>query len=72
MAIYTQVQSLLSLFIIPVQLCYYFCEINGLYCLLIVGLHFSYISAFIFLDLAKHLNSGKQIEAVNRSLMSGK
>lgn len=67
MAIYAQVKSLLILFIIPVQLHYYFCEINGLYCLLIVGLHFSYISAVIILDFVKHFNFGRQIQAVNRS-----
>ena len=55
-----------------VQLCYCFCEINGLYCLLIVGLCFSCVSAFIIFNFAKHLNFGKQTQTVNRSVGSGK
>ena len=72
MAIYTPVKSLLILFIILVQLCYCFCEINGLYCLLIVGLCFSCVSAFIIFNFAKHLNFGKQTQTVNRYVGSGK
>ena len=72
MAIYTPGKSLLIPFIILVQLCYCFWEINGLYCLLIVGLCFSCVSAFIIFNFAKHPNFGKQIQAVNSSLGSGK
>lgn len=39
--------------------------------LLIVGLCFSCVSAFVIFNFAKHLNFGKQIQAVNRSVGSG-